>query len=157
MSMKTAICYYSRHHGNTLRVLKAMAEEGDVTLIDVTARQTVRLEHYDCVGFASGIYFGKFHDSVPAFARQYLPRKMPVFFVCTYGGSRGGGLKPMEEISREKGCPVLGTFGCRGYDTFGPFKLVGGIAKGHPNAPDLENARQFFRDLCRTFGREGTT
>ena len=24
--MKTAICYYSRHHGNTLKVLEAMAE-----------------------------------------------------------------------------------------------------------------------------------
>lgn len=26
--MKTAICYYSRHHGNTLKVLQAMAGEG---------------------------------------------------------------------------------------------------------------------------------
>ena len=47
--MKTAICYYSRHHGNTLKVLEAMADEGDVDLIDVTTRQTVRLEEYDCI------------------------------------------------------------------------------------------------------------
>ena len=46
--MKTAICYYSRHHGNTLKVLQAMAEEGDVDLIDVTTRQAVQLEGYDC-------------------------------------------------------------------------------------------------------------
>ncbi len=26
--MKTAICYYSRHHGNTRQVLEAMAREG---------------------------------------------------------------------------------------------------------------------------------
>ena len=58
---------------------------------------------------------------------------------------------------RAKSAHIAGTFGCLGFDTFGLFKLVGGIAKGHPNAPDLENARQFFRDLCRTFGREGTT
>lgn len=25
--MKTAICYYSRHHGNTRQVLEAMARE----------------------------------------------------------------------------------------------------------------------------------
>ena len=36
--MKTAICYYSRHHGNTLKVLKAMAEGTGIDLIDVTWR-----------------------------------------------------------------------------------------------------------------------
>ena len=59
--MRTAVCYYSRHHGNTRKVLEAMAREGEIDLIDATVCQTVRLEDYDCVGFASGVYFGKFH------------------------------------------------------------------------------------------------
>ena len=145
--MKTAVCYYSRHHGNTLKILEAMAGEGNVDLIDVTSRQTVRMEEYDCVGFASGVYFGKLHDSVLAFARQYLPQGKPVFFVCTYGGDKGGSTKALSEIAKEKGCPVLGEFGCKGYDTFGPFKLVGGIAKGHPDTRDLDNARSFFQQI----------
>ena len=145
--MKTAICYYSRHHGNTLKVLQAMAQEGDIDLIDVTIRQDVSLEDYDCVGFASGVYFGKFHEGVTAFARQYLPQGKPVFFVCTYGAAKGNGFKTLTAIAGEKGCPVLGTFGCRGYDTFGPWKLVGGIAKGHPNARDLDKARAFYREI----------
>ncbi len=151
--MKTAICYCSRHHGNTLKVLEAMAREGEIDFIDVTARQTVQLEDYDCIGFASGVYFGKFHDSVPAFARQYLPQGKPVFFVCTYGGSKGAASKTLSEIAEEKGCPVLGEFGCKGYDTFGPFKLVGGIAKGRPNERDLENARRFYREIRETYDR----
>lgn len=145
--MKTAVCYYSRHHGNTRKILEAMAQEGDVDLIDVTTRQAVRLEGYDCVGFASGIYYGKFQTSVLQFARQYLPQGKQVFFVCTYGGSKGSGTKAISEIAQEKGCPVLGEFGCKGYDTFGPFKLVGGIAKGHPDQKDLEEARKFYRTL----------
>ena len=145
--MKIAICYYSRHHGNTRKVLEAMAEEGDLNLIDVTARQAVRLEKYDCVGFASGIYFGKFQESVLSFARQYLPAGKPVFFVYTYGGTKGSSTKALADIAREKSSPVLGEFSCRGYDTFGPFKLVGGIAKGRPNARDLEKARKFYRAL----------
>ena len=145
--MKTAVCYYSRHHGNTRKVLEAMGEEGDLDLIDVTARQAVRLEEYDCIGFASGVYFGKFQESVLAFARQYLPAGKPVFFVYTYGGTKGSGAKDLEDIAREKSSPVLGEFSCRGYDTFGPFKLVGGIAKGRPNARDLEKARKFYREL----------
>ena len=43
--------------------------------------------------------------------------------------------------------PILGKFGCKGFDTFGPFKLVGGIAKGHPNTQDLERARSFYREI----------
>ena len=145
--MKTAICYYSRHHGNTRKVLEAMAQEGDVDLIDVTVRQAVRLEQYDCIGFASGIYGFEVQKSVIEFARQYLPQGKPVFFVYTYGGAKGSGAKALGEIAREKGCPVLGEFGCRGYDTFGPFRLVGGIAKGRPNSRDLENARKFYREI----------
>ena len=150
--MKTVICCYSRHHGNTRKVAEAMALEGGVDLIDVTTRQMVRLEEYDCVGFASGIYGFEFHRAVAAFARQYLPEGKPVFFVCTYGGLRGAGAKELEKLARERGCPVLGTFGCKGYDTFGPFRLVGGIAKGHPNGRDLERARAFFRKIRGSLG-----
>ena len=150
--MKTVICCYSRHHGNTRKVAEAMALEGGVDLIDVTTRQMVRLEEYDCVGFASGIYGFEFHRAVTAFARQYLPEGKPVFFVCTYGGLRGAGAKELEKLARERGCPVLGTFGCKGYDTFGPFRLVGGIAKGHPDEQDLKNAREFFREMRDRLG-----
>ena len=59
--MKTAICYYSRHHGNTRKVLEAMVRGNGVDLIDVTSRVAVHLEDYDCIGFASGIYYSKFH------------------------------------------------------------------------------------------------
>lgn len=149
--MKTAICYYSRHHGNTLKVLEAMAREGDVDLIDVTTRQAVRLEDYDCIGFASGIYGATFHKAVAAFARQYLPAGKPVFFVYTYGGAKGSGARAVAVVAREKNCPVLGEFSCKGYDTFGPFKLVGGIAKGHPDEKDLEKARCFYREIQEYF------
>lgn len=142
--MKTAICYYSRHHGNTRQVLEAMAREGDVELIDVTTRQTVRLERYDCIGFASGIYAFAFHPAVAEFARQYLPQGKPVFFVDTYGGFRGSGPKAVAEIAREKGCPVLGEFHCKGYDTFGPFPAGGRDRQGPPKHTGSGKRPPFF-------------
>lgn len=145
--MKTAICFYSRHHGNTRKVLEAMAEEGALDLIDVTARQSVRLEDYDCIGFASGIYYGTFHPSVLHFAKQYLPDRKPLFFVCTYGNKCGKGPERLKTLAAERSCPILGTFGCKGFDTFGPFRLIGGIAKGHPTEQELEEARHFYRSL----------
>ena len=153
--MKTAVCYYSRHHGNTLKVLETIAEAGEMDLIDVTARQVVHLEDYDCIGFASGIYFGKFHDSVVNFARQYLPREKQIFFLYTYGGSLAKAPEALMGLAAERGCAVLGTFGCKGYDTFGPFKLLGGIAKGHPDARDLENARTFYQNIQKTGDHAG--
>ncbi len=149
--MKTAICYYSRHHGNTLKVAQAMALEGEVDLIDVTTRQAVRLEGYDCIGLASGIYGFEFQKAVVEFARQYLPQGKPVFFLYTYGGFKGTGAKAVAEVAREKGCPILGEFSCKGFDTFGPFKIIGGIAKGHPDQKDLENARAFYREMVRAW------
>ena len=154
--MKTAVCYYSRHHGNTLKVLQAMAQEGEIDLIDVTARRAVHLEEYDCVGLASGIYGFAFEKSVLEFARQYLPAGKPVFFVYTYGVAKGEGAKSPAAIAGEKGCPILGEFSCRGYDTFGPLRLVGGIAKGHPDAGELESARSFFRGLKKRLEQGNT-
>ena len=145
--MKTAICYYSRHHGNTRKVLEAMAAGSEVDLIDVTDCQDIPWETYACIGFASGIYAFDVHPSVVDVFRQHLPSGTPVFFVYTYGGAKGRGAGQLEAAAREKGCPVLGEFSCKGYDTFGPFRLIGGIAKGHPNERDLAHARSFFQEV----------
>ena len=154
MKMKAAICYYSRHLGNTLKVVQAMArEEPETELIDVTARQTVDLSGFDTVGLASGIYGFETSPAAAAFARQYLPEGKPVFIVYTYAAAKGTGAKQLIEIAREKGCEVLGEFSCRGCTTYGPFKLVGGIAKSRPNEADLDNARSFYRGILERCGK----
>lgn len=155
--MKTAICYYSRHHGNTRRVLDALAPAGNIDLIDVTQASTASLSSYDCIGLASGIYGFTTHPSVVDFARRQLPQGKPVFLVCTYGGAKGRGTDALAAVAREKNCPVLGEFSCRGYDTFGPFRLVGGIAKGHPNADDLAQARRFYQAITARCTQEAMT
>lgn len=147
--MKTAICYYSRHHGNTLKVLEAMAEGNDMDLIDVTTCTAVQLDPYDAVGFASGIYCGKFHNSVIHFAEQSLPEGKNVFFVYTCGFQKGSYTKAITEAVTARRANILGEYGCRGYNTFGPFKLVGGIAKGHPNADELHKAQEFYHSICK--------
>lgn len=143
--MKAVIVYYSSHHGNTKKVAQAIARDRDVTLIDASAVKSADLSGYELIGFASGIYFGKFHESVLEFAKNNLPEGKKVFFLSTYGGNSS--TKAIEEAIRDKAPEIVGQFGCKGYDTFGPFKLVGGIARGRPNETDLENARRFFDGL----------
>lgn len=33
-----------------------------------------------------------------------------------------------------------------GFDTFGPFKLVGGLQKGHPTEEELKGAIEFYKN-----------
>ena len=143
--MKKAIVYASVHHGNTEKIVKSIAEECKVDLIDAVKHSDADLSSYDMIGFASGIYFSKFHQSILKFVEKNLPDDKKVFLICTYGGSAN--YKSIEQILDKKHARVDGKFGCKGYDTFGPFKLVGDIAKGHPDNKDLQNAVGFVKNL----------
>lgn len=145
--MKTAICYFSEHHGNTLKLLEGLAEEFEIDLIDVRSRMAVRLEAYDAVGFASGIYFGKFHETVTDFAKQYLPEGKKVFFIYTCGSPRKGYTDAIYEAAAAKNAEIMGEYHCRGFDTYGPFKLIGGIAKGRPDDSDIAAAKEFYKSM----------
>jgi flavodoxin len=140
-----AIIYASVHHGNTKKVLEAIAQKCEVELIDATQIKEKDLTKYDAVGFASGIYYSKFHQAVLKFASANLPESKRVFYICTNGGNAS--YKSIEAIAKRKHAVEIGRFSCKGYDTFGPFKLVGGQAKGHPDEKDLENAVNFFTGL----------
>ena len=146
--MKTAICYYSRHHGNTLKVLEAMAEAAEIDLIDVTSRMAARLPQYDRIGFASGIYYSKYHKSVLKIAEN-IPAGKKVFFLHTYGAKKEGYFKSIEAAVSGKQAEILGRYECFGFNTFGPFKLIGGIAKGHPDSNEISGAVKFYKQLSK--------
>jgi len=46
-----------------------------------------------------------------------------------------------------KGAQLAGEYSCPGFDTFGPFKLVGGIVKGHPSEEDIAGAVDFLNEI----------
>lgn len=145
--MATAIIYYSQHHGNTKKLLDAIcAADPEIDLIDVTAGAK-DLSAYDRVGIASGIYFSAFAKQVLSYAEEHLPEDEPVFFIYTHGAPKGDFLKEIREIIKKKHCPELGEYRCQGFDTFGPFKLVGGIAKGHPTQDEIDGAVSFYQGL----------
>ncbi|WP_432649752.1 flavodoxin family protein [Huintestinicola sp.] len=147
--MKTAIVYYSKHHGNTKKLLDEIEKEGDVTLIDASEVSETDLSGYELIGFASGIYFSKMNEKVLELAGKCLPENKKVFFIFTCGSMGKNYTKAIKDIAVSKGADILGEYGCRGFDTYGPFKLVGGIAKGHPDDKDISGAVEFFKGLCK--------
>lgn len=98
----------------------------EVELINVT-EGAKDLTDYDRIGIASGIYFSTFAKQVLSYAEEHLPEGKPVFFIYTHGAPKGDFLKGIRGITKKKLCPELGEYRCQGYDTFGPFKLVGGM------------------------------
>lgn len=61
----------------------------------------------------------------------------------------GGYVKSITKTLESNGAKVMGSYGCRGYDTYGPFKLVGGIAKGHPTEEEIDGAVTFYDKITR--------
>ena len=145
--MKTAIVYYSQHHGNSKQLIDAIAAKHEITMIDATQQPNPNLSGFDLIGFASGIYYSKFHKSVLKIAETNLPAGSKVFFLYTYGAKKDGYTKAITEAVSKKNARILGEYGCFGFNTFGPFKLIGGIAKGHPDTHDLNGAAAFYESL----------
>ncbi len=142
------IIYASTHHGNTKKVVDAIAKEFDVELVDATQVHEKDLSGYDLIGFASGIYAAQFHQQIKNFAQINLPQNKKIFFIMTSAMNKDFS-KSMAESIKGKNAEVVGKFTCHGYNTFGPFKLVGGTSKGHPDENDLKDAVEFYRTLVR--------
>ena len=146
--MKSVIIYASTHHGNTKKVVDAIAGECEVELVDATKEHEKDLSEYDLIGFASGIFYSKFSEQVLKMARECLPDGKDVFFIATAGNPAKNYFSSITSITEEKKCREAGRFICKGYDTFGPFKLVGGIQKGHPDETELSEAVDFYKGIC---------
>lgn len=149
MSMKTVIIYYSKHHGNTKKLLDAIKEASrdEILLVEAASAEKVNLAEFDRIGFASGIYYSKFDKRVLEYAKNHTPDGKDVFFVYTYGAEKTGYTKAIREALEGKNVHILGEYGCFGFNTYGPFKLIGGIAKNHPDDTDLKNAVAFYNGL----------
>lgn len=144
--MKSVIICASTHHGNTRKVVDAIAKEFDVEVVDCTQVHKMDLTEYDLIGFASGIYAAKMHPTIIEFAKDNLPNDKKIFFIMTSAMNKDFS-KSMKPSLEGRNATVVGTFTCNGYNTFGPFKLVGGTSKGHPDETDLKNAVDFYRGL----------
>lgn len=126
------------------KVLSADLLRADQTEVDANV-----LSGYDLIGFGSGIYYGKHHESLFYFVGR-LPalENKKAFIFSTRGLVMPPFIydfhKPLKKKLLEKGFDVIGEFSCRGWDTFiRVLNIVGGINKGRPNKKDLRRAEDF--------------
>lgn len=100
--MKTVIVYASRHHGNTKKLVEAIAKAHAVDVIDADLQQTADLKNYDRIGFASGVAFGKYYPPLLTFMEKNLPAGKEVFFF-TRPETRKKSITPQQKPGGGKG------------------------------------------------------
>ena len=147
--MKIAIVYTSLAHGNTEKVAEAMTDETGADLIKTADANAEALAGFDLIGFGSGIYNSQHDKRIFDLVAGMRPSQAQRVF--TFSTSGYGVTKPNEKLNKElkaKGFNFVGTFACKGFDTYGVNKLYGGAAKGHPDEEDLKLARAFVKNLA---------
>ncbi|MBP0980834.1 MAG: flavodoxin [Oscillospiraceae bacterium] len=147
--MRTVIVYESTHHGNTKKLIDAIKAEHEVDVIEFNKVDGEFLKQYDLIGFASGIAFGKFYEGITEVIKNKLPAGKKVFFIYTCGRNSKDFSTHPRKIIEQIGCETVGSYGCHGFDTYGPFKLVGGINKNHPDANEIKGAVEFYSNILK--------
>jgi flavodoxin len=150
--MKILIVYVSVHHGNTEKVARAMANVVEADVVQVRQADAAMLEQYDLIGFGSGIYFGRHHESVLDFVDKLPVLRNKKAFIFSTSGLRRIPLvhdfdRSLKKKLQRKGFGIIAEFSCRGLDTYRATGLVGGLNRGRPNAEDLKQAEDFARSL----------
>lgn len=158
MELSSALVFYSYHHNNTEKITKSIAKVLDA---DVKKSQELNpgdIQKYGLIGFGSGIYDGRHHESLFKLVdklEQVTDKKAFIFSTCGIPGifvksiSANGEEMAVQQHSelreklRSKGYKIVGEFGCPGFNTNSFLKWFGGINRGRPNAQDLKSAEKF--------------
>ena len=146
--MKSLIVYVSVEHGNTEKVAKAISEVLGAELKEAKEVDPRALQGYDLVGFGSGIFFGKFHARLLQLVTEMPQSNFKAIIFSTSGCGKTDVHDALRKKLEGKECQIAGDFACKGWDTYKPFKLVGGINKGRPDENDLARAREFAKGLA---------
>lgn len=138
----------SVHHQNTAEVAHAMAEVLGAECAAPEELPYTSLDRCRLVGFGSGVYYGQMREALFNWLRG-LPdapeATKPAFIFSTSGLPFLAKLwhGPLKKLLARKGFEVVEEFACRGFDTWGPLWLTGGLNWRHPNERDLVRARAF--------------
>ncbi|MBU7045747.1 MAG: flavodoxin family protein [Theionarchaea archaeon] len=150
--MKSLIICKSIHHHNTERVAKVMGEILDAPIMEPDHIDAGTLSEYDLIGFGSGIYFARHHTSLLELVDS-LPRVDKKAFIFSTRGM--GPVRiyhgPLRRRLLKKGFTIVAEFSCKGHDTNGLLRVIGGINKSSPRESDLERAHKFAETLKNSY------
>ena len=156
MKRKYWLLVYSYHHKNTEKIAKVL---GKILNAKIKKPQEIKpeiLQEYYLIGFGSGIYSAKNHESLLDLAEN-LPNlsNKQGFIFSTAGISSEKKMHKdharLRTILNSKGFIIDDEFQCKGFNTNSFLRFFGGINKKRPNSDDIRNAEQFALKIKRDF------
>ncbi|WP_080503782.1 flavodoxin family protein [Renibacterium salmoninarum] len=130
---------------------QAIAGELDAPVLAPADAVPKRIREADIVGFGSGIYWMNFHPELIQLIQNLPDITGRAAFIFATSGLPETPInrytRRLKKLLESKGFRVMGTYTCRGLDTWGPFGVIGGVSKYHPNAQDLDLAIEFAKNL----------
>ena len=150
--MKSLLVLLSYHHKNTEKIAKVFAKVLDAQIKTPQQINPKELQDYGLVGFGSGIYDAKHHESLLELADKLSPVTEKKAFIFSTSAMMGKA-KVAEDHSllreklQSKGYTIIDEFACKGFNTNSFMKYFGGMNKGRPNAEDLKHAEEFAQNL----------
>jgi flavodoxin len=148
--MKSLLVLFSYHHKNTEKIANVFAKVLDAQTKTPQQINPEELQEYSLVGFGSGIYGGKHHESLLDLADK-LPqvnnRKAFIFSTCTFKRDLKKNHSTLKEKLQSKGYTIVDEFSCKGRNTNSFSRFFGGMNRGRPNAEDLKDAEKFAQNL----------
>jgi flavodoxin len=150
--VKALLVVFSYHHDNTRKIAKVFAEALGAPTTTPQEVDPNELSRYDLVGFGSGIYDEKHHQSLLDLADRLAPAaEKRAFIFSTSSIQEAGKVARDHSLLKEKlqarHYKIVGEFSCRGFNTNSFLRFFGGINRGRPDAEDLERAMEFARNL----------
>lgn len=146
------IIYESYHHNNTEKIAYILAQRLQADLCKTDQVNPGKLLDYEVIGFGTGIYFCKPHQKIHSLLDR-LPNftKQKSFLFATSGIKNNKYIhnivnKIIFKIE-EKGLDVIDWLSVKGWDTFGPAAIIGGINRGHPNLTDFYHTELFANSV----------
>lgn len=149
--IRPLIVLKSVHHQSTLRVAEAMVEVMGGRIVEPIEATAELLAEHDLIGVGSGIYYGRFHAEIRQWAAEVRAASVgqKAFVLSTSGLPKLSGMyhKPLIRQLETAGFDVVAEFRCSGHDSWGPLWFFGGLHQRHPDAADLQRAKEFAAAL----------
>ena len=150
--MKSILILFSYHHKNTEKIAKVFAKVLDAQIKTPQQINPEELHEYNLIGFGSGIYGAKHHESLLDLADklpQVTNKKAFIFSTSAMMGKAkvAEDHSLLREKLQSKGYMIVDEFACKGFNTNSFMKYFGGMNKGRPNAEDLNHAEKFAQNL----------
>jgi flavodoxin len=153
--MKVLIVYYSAYQNHTKKIAEIFANRTDAELVDIKSAKDINLDHYDLIGFGSGVYRESIAPQLIHFAENLILFDKEIFVFSTSGVGMRYYNNKLIKLLKAKGAVCKGSFACRGsfvskdFSDNKMFEFMSRFAANHPNAKDFLKAEKFISKIVK--------